>query len=345
MPSQQLEYPFHKSWSPELGKPFAIQEDVFWLRMPLPYALNHINLWLLKDGDQWTIVDTGVDCDLCKQTWQEVLSCFVKPSEIKQIIITHYHPDHIGLAAWLAQQADCRVLISRGEFERYSEVNHRDPVEYEQSVAKYMSDSGFDEQYTKSYLDIMLGSEKDIYLQQEICDFIRHGDEIVINGSSWKVVVGSGHSPEHACLYNVDKKLFIAGDQALPRITSNVSVYLHNVDTDPLKEWLDSCERIKSSVDKNVRVLPAHQEPFYGVDIRMQQLVEGHQDDLLRLKEILSQPKTLKQACADFFARELNIMGRMMAMGETLAHINYLLNKGEVIKIKNEDAIHVYQTK
>ena len=327
-----LVYPFEKRWSPEVGKPFEVVDGVFWLRMSLPIALDHINLWLLKDGEQWTIVDAGYDHQSCKDVWNEVFNNFCKPHDVKQIIITHFHPDHIGLAAWLANKCDAPILISKGEFGHYSEIVNRDANAFSYVVREFAHDVGFDSEVASSYASFFGKSSKpDIdRVQENQCTFIKEHDEIKIGGRVWLLIVGNGHSPEHVCLFNKELNTLISGDQAIARISSNISVYPSNRMANPLNDWLQSCIKLRENIDDDVLILASHQEPFKGIKPRMQKMIDDHHADLELLRAALVEKMTTVEARKIIFNRELNPIETVLATGETLAHLNYLLLNGEI---------------
>jgi len=328
----ELDYPFEKRWSPSLGDPIEVAEGVYWLRQPLPIALDHINLWILRDGDGWTIVDSGFDHQDCKDVWEQVFSDFLKPQMVKRIIITHYHPDHIGLASWLAKRCNCLVWISRGEFNRYHEIITRDPIKNEQELSAYSQLVGYDQDTQKDFKRFFSAEKnKDRgRVIESICHFIEDKQAIEIDGLTWRVVTGNGHSPEHVCLYCPQKKVMISGDQAIARISSNVSVYPADMNANPLNDWLNSCAKLQRLIPSDTMILPAHQEPFIGINERMQQLIDDHTVDLNRLRVALREPLSVVDARQILFNRELSLVDTILATGETLSHLNYLKYEGEV---------------
>ena len=331
--NQALDYPFGKRWSPEPGKPFEVADGVYWLRMPLPIALDHINLWLLKDDDgMWTIVDTGYDDQSCKDVWEEVFASFCSPENIKQIIITHFHPDHIGLAAWLANRCNVPILISKGEFDHYTEIVNRDADAFAKTVLTFAGDIGFNEQVAHVYASFFGQSKKspDARVQKEQCIFIKEGDGIKIADRLWCAVAGNGHSPEHICLFNEDLNTLISGDQAIARISSNVSVYPSDPTANPLKDWLESCVKLRDQITADALILASHQEPFKGIKARMQKMIDDHHADLELLRQALVHEMSAVQARKILFNRELDPIQTVLATGETLSHLNYLIDRGYI---------------
>ena len=345
-PRPDLKYPFDRGWNPEPGEPFEVADGVFWLHVPMPIALDHINLWLIRDGEEWVIVDSGLDAPGCKQVWDKVFDGFLKPESVNRIIVTHFHPDHIGLASWLAHRCNCKVWITEGEFNHYQHIITRDPEQHADDVKDFIREIGFSKEYEKIYSKFFNIDQKSpkSRVQHGMCEFIKEHDELMIGGNAWQVVMGNGHSPEHACLYSEDLKTMIAGDQALPRISSNISVYISNRYEDPLGNWLDSCARLRDDIPNDTLVLPAHQEPFFGLDLRMQQLIDDHHAQLNRLRIRAAEPTTADQARQVLFNRELDDGETLMATAETLSHINYLWHRGELEKTRVENQPVQYMT-
>lgn len=331
-PRPDLKYPFERGWHPEPGVPFEVADGVFWLHVPMPISLDHINLWLLRDGDGWVIVDSGLDSPTCKDVWNKVFDEFLDGATVNRIVITHFHPDHIGLAAWLAHRCDCRIWITEGEFRHYHRIINREQASHADELRKFIAEIGYEKEYEeiyKRFFTVDPKPEKSRVLEP-MCVFIKEGDVLDIGDYQWRIVMGNGHSPEHACLYCEELETMISGDQALPRISSNISVYLINRHEDPLGNWLDSCAKLRDQIPNTTLVLPSHQEPFYGLDLRMQQLIDDHHAQLNRLRIRMAEPTTADQARRVMFTRELNDGEVLMATGETLSHINYLLHRGEL---------------
>jgi len=328
-----LEYPFGLRWSPPIGEPFEVVDGVYWLRTPLPMALDHINLWLLRDGDHWTIVDTGYDHESSKAVWRQVFENFLDPKSVSRIIVTHYHPDHIGLAAWLSRQCDSEVFISRGEFATYRAMIDRDQKLFADQISAFTKELGFESEHSQRYLQFMNSEDKpaESRLQKEQSFFIQAGDTFSIGDREWQVVHGNGHSPEHSCLFCPELDALISGDQAIARISSNISVYPATRNDNPLKDWLASCASLKETIPSQTMILPAHQEPFYGIDVRMQQLIDGHHQQLQlliqKLEAAAPQAISVTTARQVLFNRELSFVESLFATGEALAHLNYLVDE------------------
>ena len=331
-PRPVLDYPFEMRWSPEPGVPFEVTDGVYWLRVPLPIALDHINLWILRDGDGWTLVDSGYDAQVCKDVWDKVFDGFLTPESVNKIIITHFHPDHIGLASWLALRCDCPILISEGEYRHYESIIKRDPIEFKREASAFVREMGYSAEMVEKFVMFMENDEKpaESRVQRSMCEFIAEGDLIDVDGRDWQVISGNGHSPEHSCLYNKELNTMISGDQSIARISSNVSVYPSNRHKDPLDDWLVSCEKLRDTLPADTLMLPAHQEPFRGNAERMQQLIDDHHAQLNRLRLAIDAPISPVEARSVLFDRELNVIETLLATGETLAHLNYLMHRKEI---------------
>lgn len=340
-PKPTLDYPFKKGWAPEPSKPFEVASGVFWLRMPIPMSLDHINLWLLKDNDDWVIVDSGVDHESCKAVWNTVFDGFLLGQNITKIIVTHFHLDHIGLASWLAIKCQCPIYMTKGEFDLYHEIVTRDEKVNKETVRSYFHSLGFEDKTRESIVEFFKTETKpkEARVQPEQVEFIAEGEVFSIDGKDWEVVVGNGHSPEHACLFNRKADLLISGDQSLPRISSNVSVFPGSKVADPLGDWITSCEKLRDLIPSSTLILPSHQEPFKRNPDRMQQMINDHHAQLNRLRLSLDEPKNAIGARKEMFQRELDPVQKVLATGETMAHLRYLIVRCEVVSEADKDGV------
>lgn len=318
-----LYYPLGK-WIAEPGRLHEVAPGVFWLRMPLPFSLDHINLWVLDDGDGWVLVDTGLNAPACKAVWNELLAGALSAKPVKRVIVTHYHPDHIGLAGWLTHKTGAPLVMTRTEYlmARMLTLDQADAPPAQ--VVDFYRRAGWPDAAIDAFRGKGWG-RFGLVVSRLPPSFLRiaDGDRLCIGGRDWRIVTGRGHTPEHACLVADADRMMIAGDQVLPRITSNVSVYATEPDADPLGDWLDSIEMLRS-LDPDMLVLPAHNEPFTGLHARLDQLRDDHHRKLDALQTHLERPRTAF-ACFDvLFRRSIGEGEIMMATGETLAHLHYL---------------------
>jgi glyoxylase-like metal-dependent hydrolase (beta-lactamase superfamily II) len=241
------------------------------------------------------------------------------------------HPDHVGMAGWLTRKFDCELWMSRLEYLNCRVLVGDTVREAPQDGIKFYHSAGWDDDAIEMYRARFGGFGKYIYALPDSYRRLHDREVLQIGGRAWRIVVGTGHSPEHACLYCPELKLLISGDQVLPRISSNVSVFPTEPEANPLSDWLLSLARLKDELPDDVLVLPAHNECFRGLHSRLDALIRGHQRGLERLREMLREPKRAVDVFGALFAREISgpdLLG--MATGECLAHLNYLISRGEV---------------
>ena len=330
-----LHYP-HGEFVPEAGGLAEVWPGIFWLRMPLPFSLDHINLWVLDGGDHWVIIDTGVATPQIKDYWRAAFDGPLRAKPVGRIIVTHYHPDHIGLAGWLARKWGVTIEATRAEFmlARVLTLDVRDAPPPE--VVDFYASHGWPEAAVARLRASSWGNfARGVHPLPAGYKRLRAGDSFRIGSRLWEIVVGSGHSPEHACLYCAEEKLLISGDQVLPRITSNVSVYPTEPDADPLGDWLDSIEHLRS-LDAATRVFPAHNEPFLGLHTRLDQLDEDHRRKLDALQLACAEPTSAYDSFPVLFRRGVSDGEIQMATGEALAHLHWLERRGAVQRVFSE---------
>lgn len=334
-----LVYPFADT--PELGSGAAVEvaPGVLWLRMPLSGSLSFINVWALEDGEGWTIVDTGMRTEETAAAWRAAFSGVLKDRPITRVIATHMHPDHVGMAGWIARKSGARLWMSRLEYMTCRLLAADTGREAPDDGVRFYRSAGWDAAALEIYAARFGGFGKGVYPLPDSYRRISQGDGLRIGPWVWRVVVGSGHSPEHVCLHQPELKLLISGDQVLPRISSNVSVFPTEPDADPLSDWLTSLAKIKVDVPDDVLVLPAHNDPFNGLHARLDHLIVGHERGLSRLERSLSEPRRAIDVFGALFARPISgdLLG--MATGESLAHLNCLLHRGRAVKETGEDGV------
>ena len=340
-----LVYPWGSRAAAEPGVPERVADGVWWLRFPMPMALDHINLWLLEDGDGWTIVDTCLDLPAARELWESLFHGFMQGKPVKRVICTHLHPDHVGLAGWLTRHFDCDLWMSREEFLMCHTLTDDTGRAAPDVAIRFYRAAGYDELALESYRRRFGGFGSHISALPASFRRLTDGETIEIDDRYWQVVVGSGHSPEHAALYCPALKVLIAGDQVLPRITPNVSVFPTEPTGDPLKEWLLSSARIRETLPDNVLVLPAHQAPFYGLHVRLTQIIESHERGLARLFDFLTEPRRAVDCSKVMFRREFSDDLLSMATGETLAHLNCLIGRRMIQCGRDADGVDWYVQK
>jgi glyoxylase-like metal-dependent hydrolase (beta-lactamase superfamily II) len=341
-PVARLTYPFEQT--PGHGEALDIVPGVKWMRMPLGGSLQFINVWALKDEGGWTVVDTGIAGPETAKAWRTIFADHLNGEPVTRIIVTHMHPDHTGMAGWIAKKFQCRLWITRLEYLMCrvlsADTGRAAP---EEGIAFYRT-AGWDAEDLDHYRSRFGGFGRGMHQLPDSYRRISDGEVIRIGDHDWRVVVGNGHSPEHACLYCAELNLFISGDQVLPRISSNVSVFPTEPDGDPLDDWLTSLRKIQGEIPPDVLVLPAHNDPFLGLHRRLEHLTNGHERALNRLEKALVEPKRAVDVFGLLFKRRIDADQKGMATGEAVAHLNCLMHRQKVSREADKDGVWWYRT-
>lgn len=308
----------------EYGEHLEVAPGVFWLRMPLPFSLDHINLWLLEDEGAWTLIDTGFNTKQTCLYWNDYFSDLLESKPVKRIIVTHFHPDHVSLAGWLVNKWSASIYMTHSEWMQVQlslvdssifDIRHR--------LDFYIA-NGMNEMNANSFRSALPDLSSIITPLPDSFTRILDSDKIFINGDEWRVITGGGHSPEHAALWCSNRNILISGDQILPRISTNVSLQSYEPNGDPLGLYLNSLSKF-SEVQEDALILPSHDLPFFGVHKRIQALNEHHTERLQATYEACSSPTTGMEMIPAIFNRKLNEQQKTFALGEALAHANHLV--------------------
>ena len=316
---------------PPPGLTLDVAPGLKWLRMPLPFALDHINLWLLAADDGWTAIDCGYGDASTRGLWIRHFRETLAGRPIGQVIATHYHPDHLGNAAWLAARWRCAVAMPQAEYLTAHAVADERGGYGVGATSELFRRHGLAEEHIAA-LESRGNSyrqgvpELPLAYQRLLAD-----DEIAIGPERWRVIPGYGHSPEHASLYCADLDVLISGDMLLPKISTNVSVWPVEPDGDPLARFLASLEHL-AELPPDTLVLPSHGLPFVGIGARVAQLRAHHVARLAELESAASAPLTAAEAVPVLFARPLDVHQRFFAMGEAIAHLNHLWRAGRLVR-------------
>lgn len=336
-----LSFPFAEG--PAFGEAIDIAPGVKWLRQPLSMNLRFINVWAIDDGGGWAIVDTGMGTKDTIETWRTAFAGALGQRPATRVFATHMHPDHCGLAAWLMQEYDCRLWMTRLEYLTCRSLVADTGREAPPAGVDFYRAAGWDEAALDGYRARFGYFGRTIYAMPDAYRRLIDGEVIRIGAHDWQVVVGSGHSPEHACLYCPELKLLISGDQVLPKISSNVSVFPTEPEADPLKDWLRSLASIKARVPDDVLVLPAHNDPFRGLHARLEHLIGGHERGLERLRALIAEPKRAVDVFGALFHAPIGGGKLGLATGEAISHLNCLIGRGQAVRTCDAAGVAWYQ--
>lgn len=336
-----LTYPF--DGRPGDAEVMEMRPGVLWLRMPVPIpGLDYINLWLIEEAEGWTLVDTGFKSSRLQKIFEEVAERHLKGKPITRILCTHFHPDHLGLAGWLQQKFDAPLWMTFGEWTFGRMLALEEQPEVPAEVIGFYERLGFNAEQIAALKARGYGN-----FSKAVTPIPRHfhriseHDVIRIGDHDWRVIVGNGHSPEHACLYSPGLNLLISGDQVLPRISPHIGVYPGEPEALPLTQYLNSFAKFRD-LPADVLVLPAHGDPFIGLHQRIDMLRRHHAVRLDALIAALAQkPHTVIDTLPLLFRRDIKDH-MTLAVGEALAHLHHLMHEGRVVRRLTADGVYEF---
>jgi glyoxylase-like metal-dependent hydrolase (beta-lactamase superfamily II) len=329
--------------------PLQVAPGIFWIRMPLPFKLDHINLWLLKDDDEtgpgWTIVDTGYSSEETRALWTTHFRESMRGEKVKRIIVTHYHPDHVGCAAWLHEQTGATVWMTATEF-LSAHAAAEDVAGFDRAnsaalfvrhgLARLRPDFANAQNTRSAAFKRGVPSVPSQYFR------IMDGDVINIGQRAWSVKTFFGHAPEHAVLFCDADRVLISGDQVLPRITTNVGVWGNQPEANPLQLFLGGMSRFETMPAETL-VLPSHDRVFSGLHERVAELRLHHEHRLSELETALDTPRCAADVLSVLFKRTLDDHQLVFAIGETIAHLHFLWRSGRATRSLSEDGVYEFQ--
>jgi glyoxylase-like metal-dependent hydrolase (beta-lactamase superfamily II) len=339
-----LRYPWPDP--PEHGAAIEVAPGVLWMRLPLPMKLDHVNVYALDDGDGWTVIDTGFASKKTKGIWRTLMDGPLAGKPVTRVVVTHHHPDHVGLAGWLQSDFGAELITTRTAwlFARMLTLDVQDTPVAE--TLDFWRSAGMD-------ADILAqrSAERPFNFGDIVAPMplgytrIQQGDSIVMGGRAWDIHIGNGHAPEHATFWSRDDNLVISGDQILSSISPNIGVYATEPMADPIGDWLEACERLNPLTRDDQLVLGGHKLPFTGLPTRMRQLIDNHHGALARLLDAIETPKSAAECFMPLFKRKIGPGEYGLALVEAVAHLSHLYQNGRATRVKRADGAWMYQRK
>lgn len=336
-----IRYPW--TTPPAPGETIEVAPGIHWARMPLPMALDHVNVYALDDGDGWTLVDTGFDSSATRAAWESLLAGPLSARPVRRVIVTHYHPDHVGLAGWFKSRG-AELLTTRTSwlYARMLTLDVQDRPGPE--TLAFWQDAGMPADMLAAR-----AAERPFNFADCVAHLppgftrIREGDVLGLAGQDWHVRCGDGHAPEHATFWSADGRLVLGGDQLLPSISANLGVYPAEPAADPVAEWMASCARMGTFATDDQLVLPGHKLPFTGLPLRLTQMIDNHLGALSRLIDHLAEPHTIADCFVPIFKRDITGPEYGMALVEAVAHVNHLWRAGRLTRRRRADGAWLWQ--
>lgn len=336
--ADSLVYPFAEP--PATGDVTEVAPGILWTRIPLPFRLNHVNVFFVDDGDGWAVIDTGLGNDATRAVWEKLVAGPLRGRRLTRLIVTHYHPDHIGLAGWLAERFGVPLWTSETSYLGCTNISLSPGALEADTYRDFYLRHGLDAETTRlvntrghEYLKMVTG------LPPTFRRLVA-GDTLKIGGRSFSVLTGDGHAPEQVLLYCAAEKLFLAADQVLAKISPNISVWAVEPEGDPLGLYLRSLKSLKAALAHDALVLPGHQLPFYGLHTRIDELIDHHAK---RCAAIAEACRTTPHSAADLvpvvFHHALTPHEMGFAFSEVLAHVNYMVERGDVVWADPKDGV------
>lgn len=338
MTATALDHPF--AVPPEPGSVIEVAPGLLWARLSLPFRLDHINIYLIENDNGWTILDTGLGDEPTKAAWQALVSGPLRGVQPSQLIVTHLHPDHIGLAGWLCETFDMPLLTSLSTWYGCLNISLNPNVTNARNFHDHYLRHGLDEGTTEI---VMTQGHHYLEMVQPLPSTFKRlvaGDRIKIGRRDFRVLSGDGHAPEQIMLYCEAEQLFFGSDQVLAKITPNVSVWAEEPTGNPLGLYLRSLAQLNETISPDALVLPGHQLPFRGLQQRSHELAEHHASRCRLIAAAASErPHSVAELVPVMFTRALDPHQLGFAFSEAHAHVNYMVERDELAWTTSGDGV------
>ncbi len=320
-----------------------IAEGIRWFRQPLPFALDHVNLWIVDDGDSYTAVDSGHGNPEVQALWTNALETALSQKPISRVIGTHFHPDHAGNLGWLCQRTGAALWMTELEFVTARALELDDREGYGDTAARYFEMAGAPDDIVDSIRQRGNAYRRGVSEPPRMFTRLRAGDVVKTGGCEWRVMIGQGHAPEMICLYSADRNVLIAADQLLPRITPVIGAWHAIPEADPITDFVRSNQQFRG-LPEDVLVLPSHGRPYTGLHTRLDELDHHHDERLARTLELCREPVVAFDVMKRLFDRKLDRHQIGFAVAETLAHLNHLIAQDEIERTIDARNVRHYRT-
>jgi glyoxylase-like metal-dependent hydrolase (beta-lactamase superfamily II) len=325
---------------PEYGAFVTLAPGVLWLRLALPFALNHVNIYLIEDGNGWAVIDAGIANAATREVWTRLLERGLGGRRITRLIVSHYHPDHAGLAGWLLERCGVELAMSRTEHAT-THFMRTDPTAVGSPTHRaFYRRHGLGEAATEAVMGrghAYLGMTTDLPRHYEV---LEAGQTLRIGGRDFAVLTGGGHAPEQVMLLCRADRLFLPADQVLARISPNISVHAYEPAGDPLHDYLASLAALRADVPDDVLVAPTHNLPFHGLHQRIAELIAHHEQRCAMIEDACRRaPHSATDLLPVLFPRALDEHQTGFAFGEVVAHVQYMLGQGMLIAADAGDSV------
>ena len=336
----QLKFPFETP--PEGAEMIEVASGIHWIRLPLPMKLDHVNIYALEDGDGWTVIDSGMNSRKGRALWEALMAGPLKGRPIKRVLLTHHHPDHVGMAGWLQSDHGAELWTTRTAwlFARMLTLDVQE--EWPEETLAFYRSAGMDKTiYDKRRAERPFNFADMVAPMPLGFKRLDEGDTLQIGARSFTVRLGQGHAPDHITLWSDD--VVIAGDQVIASISSNLGVYATEPEADPVGAWFETCERLRPFAEPQHLVLPGHKLPFTGLKTRLTQLIDNHHSALNRLTAHLAEPRTAAECFQPLFKRKIGEGEYGLALVEAIGHLNHLHSLGATTRERREDGAFLWR--